>query len=542
MKTAPRQLLAGMTVAITALLASFLAINPASAQVTFGALSNFDVFNDTGGECHGFEIELDGVSAADVTYTFGAPYERYGNPTLVDFAGGVYVRYQSQYDTVAKKFLQATPLAPSPITPTAGHACYNGGPIGNYLTSGCEHFGIGLTKNPTNTVYRWLVGDPATGALQPTGTKVSIPAPVWNVVPPVVPGNPPVVQAAIQAPPLEPGDVFGEAQWVKVFVTETPNQAVLHHLVTDDPAVPQEQAEVEIEWVLLQTDSGNPNAARNELAQAGQMGAGNESITRRYEFYKYTGNFSVEGEALCEDPINGLPEDCGEVDANGLRGVGEYIGAQMAALNLNPPAAPTVSVSTTGNGSGTVTSTPAGIDCGATCSALFAAGDLITLTAAPDAGSFFVEWGGDCAGTDVQTSLTPNGDASCTATFELSAQSADLSLSAKQSPAKAHAGKRVRYTMKVKALGPATASGSVLTANIGGAADLASIKAPKSCTVLGGSITCPLGDLKNKRAVTRLISVVPIAPGTVNVTANVTSSTLDPVSANNTAAIDTVAQ
>jgi hypothetical protein len=94
-----------MTVAIAALLTSLLAINPASAQVTFGALSNFDVFNDTGGECHGFEIELDGVSAADVTYTFGAPYERYGNPALVDFAGGVYVRYQSQYDAVAKKFL-----------------------------------------------------------------------------------------------------------------------------------------------------------------------------------------------------------------------------------------------------------------------------------------------------------------------------------------------------------------------------------------------------------------------------------------------------
>jgi Domain of unknown function DUF11/Divergent InlB B-repeat domain len=529
-----------MTVAAAALLAFFLAISPASAQITFGTLSNFDCFNDTGGDTNGFEIELDGVSSADVTYTFGAPYERYGNPTLVDFAGGVYVRYESQYDPVTKTFLQATPLAPSPITPTAGHACYNGGPIGNYLTSGCEHFGIGLNKNPANTVYRWLVGDPATGALQPAGTKVSIPAPVWNVTPPVVPGNPPVVKAAIQAPPIEPGGQFGEAQWVKVFVTETPNQAVLHHLLTDDPAVPQEQAEVEIEWVLLQTDSGNPNGANNELAQEGELGAGNESITRRYEFYKYTGKFDVDGQALCEDPILGLQADCGDPDANGLRGVGDYIGAQMAALNLNPPAPPTVSVSMAGAGSGTVTSTPPGIDCGATCSALFAAGDLITLTAAPDAGSFFAGWGGDCVGTNVGTALTPSGDASCTATFELIAHSADLSLSAKQSPAKAHMGKRVRYAMKVKNLGPMTASAAVLTADISGAADLASIKAPKSCTVLGGSITCPLGDLKKKKAVTRLISVVPSAAGTVNVTASATSSILDPVSANNAAAVDTV--
>jgi hypothetical protein len=43
-------------VALTACLAVGTA--PALAQTTFGALSNFDVFNDTGQECHGFEIEL----------------------------------------------------------------------------------------------------------------------------------------------------------------------------------------------------------------------------------------------------------------------------------------------------------------------------------------------------------------------------------------------------------------------------------------------------------------------------------------------------
>ena len=44
----------------------------ASAQTTFGTLSNFDVFNDTGQESHGFEIELDGVSSGDVSFTFGS--------------------------------------------------------------------------------------------------------------------------------------------------------------------------------------------------------------------------------------------------------------------------------------------------------------------------------------------------------------------------------------------------------------------------------------------------------------------------------------
>jgi hypothetical protein len=48
-----------------------LAIGPALAQTTFGTLSNFDVFNDTGSECHGFEIELDGLTSANITYKFG---------------------------------------------------------------------------------------------------------------------------------------------------------------------------------------------------------------------------------------------------------------------------------------------------------------------------------------------------------------------------------------------------------------------------------------------------------------------------------------
>src|SRR5689334_15990950 len=75
-----------------------------AASVQFGTISNFDVFNDTGQETEGFEIELDGVSSSDITYTFGAPYERYGNPTITPFAGGVYVIYASPWDPVARKF------------------------------------------------------------------------------------------------------------------------------------------------------------------------------------------------------------------------------------------------------------------------------------------------------------------------------------------------------------------------------------------------------------------------------------------------------
>jgi len=51
-----------------------------------------------------------------------------------------------------------------------------------------------------------------------------------------------------------------------------------------------------------------------------------------------------------------------------------------------------------GDGGGTVTSTPAGIDCGSHCAANFDSRTPVALTAAPAAGSVFTGWGGACAG------------------------------------------------------------------------------------------------------------------------------------------------
>jgi hypothetical protein len=81
------------------------------------------------------------------------------------------------------------------------------------------------------------------------------------------------------------------------------------------------------------------------------------------------------------------------------------------------PAPVAVTVVRAGLGSGSVTSAPAGITCGTTCSATFPSGSSIVLTAAPAAGSVFGGWsGGGCSGTGTCT-VTPPSAMTITATF-----------------------------------------------------------------------------------------------------------------------------
>jgi hypothetical protein len=76
----------------------------------------------------------------------------------------------------------------------------------------------------------------------------------------------------------------------------------------------------------------------------------------------------------------------------------------------------TLTVSKAGSGAGTVTSSPAGIDCGGSCSAQFTQGTSVTLTGAAAANSTFAGWSGACTGTGNCT-LTLDQDRAVTATF-----------------------------------------------------------------------------------------------------------------------------
>ncbi len=74
-----------------------------------------------------------------------------------------------------------------------------------------------------------------------------------------------------------------------------------------------------------------------------------------------------------------------------------------------------------GTGAGTVGSSPAGIDCGATCTASYPplADTVVTLTASPAAGSVFAGWSGACTNAAGACTVTMTAAHSVTATFNL---------------------------------------------------------------------------------------------------------------------------
>jgi uncharacterized repeat protein (TIGR01451 family) len=111
----------------------------------------------------------------------------------------------------------------------------------------------------------------------------------------------------------------------------------------------------------------------------------------------------------------------------GLAALTNSVGITSAAVDAVPgnntasaavPLAYPLSVGLTGAGSGSVSSNPPGVACGAFCAANFKYGTVVTLTATPAGISFLAGWSGACAGRALCVS-TITGPEVVTATFGL---------------------------------------------------------------------------------------------------------------------------
>lgn len=77
----------------------------------------------------------------------------------------------------------------------------------------------------------------------------------------------------------------------------------------------------------------------------------------------------------------------------------------------------TYNLATVKVGSGNISSSPAGIDCGADCTEAVNKGSTVTLTAIPDVGYKFSGWTGGCRGTATTCTVSMSAAKSVTATF-----------------------------------------------------------------------------------------------------------------------------
>jgi YVTN family beta-propeller protein len=89
--------------------------------------------------------------------------------------------------------------------------------------------------------------------------------------------------------------------------------------------------------------------------------------------------------------------------------------ATLVTFTAGPAVSYTLSVGK--SNTGTVTSSPSGIDCGGTCSAKFPSGTSVTLTATPPQGKTFSKWGGACRGTQPNCTVVMTKNTAVKAVF-----------------------------------------------------------------------------------------------------------------------------
>ncbi|MBK8638923.1 MAG: hypothetical protein IPN92_11850, partial [Chromatiaceae bacterium] len=151
-------------------------------------------------------------------------------------------------------------------------------------------------------------------------------------------------------------------------------------------------------WQLA-TNLQAPGVVRASLAGSTPLapGVGLELLTL---------DLRAEGAAGSSSALNLTRGDIDEL--TGILSDGEVtIASPRSSLNVDKD----------GTGTGSVASSPAGIDCGSDCSERYVTGTVVTLTATPASDSSFVGWsGGGCSGTGT-CEVTMSIDQNVTASF-----------------------------------------------------------------------------------------------------------------------------
>lgn len=157
-----------------------LSIQTWAQGIAYGSINNFDTVNDTGQECHGFEIELEDCESRDISHTYN--YNHYGVPNITqdDSVAGhprCNIRWESKKNTDGS-WAAYTAIPSGPINPTNGHQFTN--PNVNF---GGEHFGVGYRVPPSNVTYYWLVDNGAGNLVR--GGQVQVATPTFTYYAPV---------------------------------------------------------------------------------------------------------------------------------------------------------------------------------------------------------------------------------------------------------------------------------------------------------------------------------------------------------------------
>ena len=114
-------------------------------------------------------------------------------------------------------------------------------------------------------------------------------------------------------------------------------------------------------------------------------------------------------------PVTNVPDASSDAGADGNQPDTSVV--PDTGVPDSSPGTSLLTISKVGTGGGSVSSSPTGIDCGATCSAPFTNGAQVTLTAKPTATSTFAGWnGGGCSGTATCV-VSVTAPATVTATF-----------------------------------------------------------------------------------------------------------------------------